>query len=299
MALRSTPNVETSGYSPYHILFGFEMRQPFDLQLVPRENLSGNVNQHVERVLEHLTTVRQLSADNSMEAKDKTKIRHDVKAKPSDFLPGETVLMKISKIDPDLSKKFGDKFSGPYYIRKVGPNDTYQLARCSDNVVLKTLVNAEKLKKYYDPDDHRGPPLIIEPAELHDNPDPILDQEPEENQPLGQDQERKRQEENDREQAPQKMKRNTVQGEETPQNNTQAAPKTQENTQEVWYECEKLLKTRGRGKNREFLVKWVGNHKPSWEPEENVSEFLIQQYFITHTKKGRSRKRQYQFFNRK
>ena len=299
MALRSTPNVETSGYSPYHILFGFEMRQPFDLQLIPRENLSGNAKQHVERVLEHLTTVRQLSADNSMEAKDKAKIRHDVKAKPSDFFPGETVLMKISKIDPDLSKKFGDKFSGPYYIRKVGPNDTYQLARCSDNVVLKTLVNAEKLKKYYDPDDHRAPPLIIEPAELHDNPDPILDQQPEENHPLGQDQERKRQEENNREQAPQKMKRNTVQGEETPQNNTQAAPKTQENTQEVWYECEKLLKTRGRGKNREFLVKWVGNHKPSWEPEENVSEFLIQQYFITHTKKGRSRKRQYQFFNRK
>ena len=94
MALRSTPKVETSGYSPYHILFGFEMRQPFDLQLKPRENLSGNAKQHVERVLEHLITVRQLSTDNSMEAKDKAKIRHDVKAKPSDFLPGETVLMK-------------------------------------------------------------------------------------------------------------------------------------------------------------------------------------------------------------
>ena len=51
MALRSIQYVETSGYSPYHIIFGFEMRQPFDLQLKLRLNLSGNDKQHVEGVL--------------------------------------------------------------------------------------------------------------------------------------------------------------------------------------------------------------------------------------------------------
>ena len=202
----------------------------------------------------------------------------------------------------DLSRKLGDKFCGPYYVRRIGPNDTYQLARCSDNVVLPTLVNAEKLRKYYDPDDHRAPPVPFEPAELHDPPDLTQNQQqdPVQNQPPDPSQNMPLERQQPQPHAQEKQTKESQVKKQNPQNgNTQDDSQTAQNLQEDWYEAEKLLRTRGRGKNRQFLVKWVGNHKPSWEPEDNVSEFLITQYFITHTKKGGRRKRQYQFFDKK
>lgn len=67
---------------------------------------------------------------------------------------------------------------------------------------------------------------------------------------------------------------------------------------EVWYKAVKLLKMKKQEGKPWFLVKWVGNHAPSWEPEENCSPYLKQQYYITHTKQGKKRRRKYRFFNK-
>ena len=57
------------------------------------------------------------------------------------------------------------------------------------------------------------------------------------------------------------------------------------------FPAEKLLRLRRVQGQKQFLVKWADGSKPTWEPEEFVSERLIQEYFITHTKTGGRRKR--------
>ncbi|VDI02277.1 Hypothetical predicted protein [Mytilus galloprovincialis] len=58
-----------------------------------------------------------------------------------------------------------------------------------------------------------------------------------------------------------------------------------------FYKAEKLLKLKRLQGKRHFLVKWADGSKPTWEPEEYVSEHLIRVYFSTHTNTGAKRKR--------
>ena len=55
------------------------------------------------------------------------------------------------------------------------------------------------------------------------------------------------------------------------------------------YNVEKLLRMRKRAGKRHFYVKWEDGSK-TWEPEENLSDDLIREYFVTHTKQGKKRK---------
>ena len=37
MAIRMSPNNESTGFSPYHMVFGKEMNVPFDISMLPKE----------------------------------------------------------------------------------------------------------------------------------------------------------------------------------------------------------------------------------------------------------------------
>ena len=76
MSLRSSPNLETSGFSPYKMLFGCEMRLPFDVNLIPRDNLGTDAKIHMEHLLGRLKLFQELAKDNSEAAKEKGIIRH-------------------------------------------------------------------------------------------------------------------------------------------------------------------------------------------------------------------------------
>ena len=48
-----------------------------------------------------------------------------------------------------------------------------------------------------------------------------------------------------------------------------------------------------------FLVKWKDGSPYTWEPEENISDTVLREYYSTHTKSGKRRKKkQMQFFQR-
>ena len=107
-------------------------------------------------------------------------MRHDLKAKPSDFQVGEQFLLKLNKVPTSLSKKLYDKYSGPYFIRTKVPNDTYEIVDCTTNKPHKSLLNASQLRHYYDPDDYRTPPDIITPEEAADDLMPTAEAYPQE-----------------------------------------------------------------------------------------------------------------------
>ena len=180
MSIRSTPNPESSGYSPFKMLFGDEMRLPFDTNLIPRETLGPDAKAHVTQLINRLKLVHEQAAKNTKIAQTESKAKHDVKAKESNFLLGEQVLLKVHKVRPGFTKKFEDKYTGPFYVRDKGPYDTYKIADCRNDKCVKNFINAQDLKRYYDPQNYRYEPpedesesdadtIVYDPNENDDN----------------------------------------------------------------------------------------------------------------------------------
>ncbi|KAH3796434.1 hypothetical protein DPMN_150002 [Dreissena polymorpha] len=79
-----------------------------------------------------------------------------------------------------LSKKLTPKFEGPYEIIDIGPNYTYQLKSIADGKISKSLINANRLKKYFDGESITKDDTSNEEPEpdLANNDENVLQQEP-------------------------------------------------------------------------------------------------------------------------
>ena len=283
MSIRSAPNTESSGFSPYKMLFGNEMRIPFDTALVPRETLGPEAKTHVTQLIDRLKLIHDQAAKNTELSQEESKHKHDIKAKESNFLIGEEVLLKVHKTKTGLTKKLHDKYMGRFYIKEKGPFDTYKIADCQTNKPVKNFINAQDLRRYYDPQNYRYEPPDEDLFEAESDDDTIIydPKDTDVNEPQVDDP--------------------TKAGEivETDENVQEVEGNNKHKRKpDVWYSVNKILKQRKVGQQKQFLVEWSDcRFKPSWQNEENVSEELKRQFYIQHTKSGKRRKRPYKYFN--
>ena len=152
MGFRRSPSSHSTKYSPYYLLFGEEMRLPFDVSLEPKDNINRETKQNIHEFIENLKITKTIVENNIQWHKQQNKERHDVQVKVPDFQIGDKVLIKVNKVHKGLSSKLYDKAGGPYRIIELGPNLTYKLKRCSDNKVNASYMNATNLRLYHDPD---------------------------------------------------------------------------------------------------------------------------------------------------
>ncbi len=54
MAFRMSPAVNSTGYSPYYIVFGKEMTLPLDVSLTPRETAQQQTKQYIDQLVQRL-----------------------------------------------------------------------------------------------------------------------------------------------------------------------------------------------------------------------------------------------------
>lgn len=148
MAFRSTPATESTGFSPYQLVFGKEMILPVDVGLLPKPSLPAQTKQFVDDLLNQLQIARDIAKKNMEFAKEKSKIRFDKKAKTPDFQVNDKVYLRQNAVKPGLSHKLSPKWVGPYTITKIGPNYTYKIKNCETNKLHKALVNATRLKHF-------------------------------------------------------------------------------------------------------------------------------------------------------
>ena len=251
MAIRSAPNTESSGYSPFKMLFGGEMRLPFDTTLIPRETLGPEAKTHVKQLIDRLKLIHEQATQNTELTQAESKQKHDTNAKPSNFLLREQVLWKINKHRQGYSKKFEDKCRGPYYIREKGPFDTYKIADCETNKLVKNFVNAKDLKRYYDPQNYRIETPQQEDTDTESDDDTIIyDPNDNDSETNNKDNENRVQNSgpiiNDQQQT---IIENTEQ-----QVNHQKRNLTQQQNKEVWYSANKILKQRKVGNSKQYLL---------------------------------------------
>ena len=163
-AYNTTPASQSTGFSPYFILFGQEYQLPVDIELQPHGSLPQSIKQRLETLLHHVDVTRKVAKENLIRAHDSMKVYYDRKTQTPVFTLGDKVWLDAPAMEVGKSKKLRYLFKGPYYICDELQNFTYQLRRCEDNTLLKSPVHANRLKRFYSPKDRLTNPTRDIPA---------------------------------------------------------------------------------------------------------------------------------------
>ncbi|CAC5420206.1 unnamed protein product [Mytilus coruscus] len=158
MALRMSTNTESTGYSPFQMLFGKEMNLPFDISVQPKDGMSKTAKDHLDTLIDRLKIVKDIAITSVENSQEKTKNRYDKKAEAPKFRVGNYVMLQSMKVPKGLSPKLHPKWDGPFYVVDVGQNNTCKLRRCSDHKLIKSRIHTNRMKPYIDPRDHRDIP---------------------------------------------------------------------------------------------------------------------------------------------
>ena len=127
MAHRATPATQSTGYSPYYLLFGKDMQRPIDVALRPKDSLPENTRECLDTFVENLKVTRAIAANNQQQQLEKNKVHFDKKAKQPDFKVGDLVKMKNHQKVVGRCPKLDPGWLHQFIIAEEGPNFTYKL----------------------------------------------------------------------------------------------------------------------------------------------------------------------------
>ena len=263
MAYRATPCTQSTQYSPFFLLFGREMRLPFDIAWVPKENLSHSAQDHLNTILRNLEDAREIATKNIEEAQKRYTKYYDGKTQQPKYEPGDKVWLHNPKVPIGLSKKFHRMWTGPYYITLKGPNYTFQLRACSDNKEVKSLVHSNRLKAFYDPSSRAVQPSGVTAENQQDTP-----------------------------QAGDTQADTAGGGSETAnndQNEDHLTPRGKGKRQ--WISIDKILACKRQGNKVYYRVKWAETGSTEWVLSGDVSDYAKREFHVQRTASGRKRKR--------
>uniref|UniRef100_A0A3P9KG95 Gypsy retrotransposon integrase-like protein 1 n=1 Tax=Oryzias latipes TaxID=8090 RepID=A0A3P9KG95_ORYLA len=121
-AYREVPQAST-GFSPFELLYGWDVQGPLDLlkkswEAKSTKTSERGVIQFVLEMRERLAKYREEAEVNQREAQRSRKTWYDQQARHRELLPGQKVLLLL----PSCTSKLLAKWQGPYTIlRRMGP----------------------------------------------------------------------------------------------------------------------------------------------------------------------------------
>ena len=270
MAYRMTPAMRSTEFSPYRLVFGREMVTAVDTDLIPKSTLPRSFQEHLSNIVNNLRLSQAVAAENVERNIAKNKTAHDTKARDPTFEKGQTVLLHSPHVPKGMSSKLHRSWGGPYYIVDCGPNHTFQLRHCVTHKPLKSLVHANRLKTYNDPQDRNY--AQVEGAQEDVTVSDDLFQLPG-NTDLNQD----------GQQGPVGTSDTQVTSDMSQPVSTDQEVKDQ--PQPV---IERVLCAR---RKRWYKVKWLDVSKTEWVTEDHVPSSVQRDYFLSHTMTGRTKRK--------
>ena len=149
-AYREVPQ-STTGFSPFELLYGREVRGPLDVlreEWEVSKKSDESVLSHILQVRERLEEMSELVSENVREAQRCQKLWYDQNTRERVLEPGEEVLVLL----PTSSNKLLAKWQGPYrVIRRVGEVN-YELSM-PDKRRRKAIFHVNMLKKWHQAED--------------------------------------------------------------------------------------------------------------------------------------------------
>ena len=152
---------ETTGFTPFQLIYGRQAKLPVELKVVTFKDLSESYEQALMKrtliLIEKLSHDQNKAKSNIESSQSKMRSRSK---KPSDRLKiGDKVLVHRTDLQNNLSAKLMEKWIGPYFVHDVLDKNLYKL-RNMDGRKVKQIVNGNRLKIYHD--QHLEPIVLIE-----------------------------------------------------------------------------------------------------------------------------------------
>ena len=114
---------ESTGFSPFEMLYGHRVRGPLDILKEFWEGdrkSSESIVEYVLKMRRRIAVMKSLAHENQIESQRKQKTYYDRKARDRSFGEGDKVLVLL----PSSSKKLAAEWQGPYMVRRpTGPVD--------------------------------------------------------------------------------------------------------------------------------------------------------------------------------
>ncbi len=141
-AYRTSIN-ETTGYSPFEVVYGRHPCLPMDTLLQPKFRYMGEdyLPTMIERLHHVYTDVKQ----NILQAQDRNKHYHDRKLNPEDLRVGDLVYYCVPNIDPGPSQKLGNSWRSQFQVVEKISEVTYRIRHQPSGV--SKVVHLENLRK--------------------------------------------------------------------------------------------------------------------------------------------------------
>ena len=132
---------DSTGYSPYHLMFGREARLPIDIcfGISPNGESETSYQQYVARMRKELQKAYQLASDAATKSHLKNKARYDQRVRDSPLEKGDRIL--IQNLGLKGKHKLQDRWkSTPYVVVEKLPNlPVYKVKPEHGTGVVKTL----------------------------------------------------------------------------------------------------------------------------------------------------------------
>jgi hypothetical protein len=147
---------KTTGYSPYQLMYGSQSVIPVELDteswyvsnwkypMTEKELLAARIKQLAKRELDQETArsmMQRMKEANKRYFDSKANVRKEP------LNNGDLVLLYESQYDNRISKKFLLQWTGPYVIKRVFRNGTYEIAQLDDSASEVVAGNRLKLFK--------------------------------------------------------------------------------------------------------------------------------------------------------
>ena len=154
-AYNTTMCTESTQFVPFYLMYGRLPLNPIDTIVLPNFHKNDDVRESIVKLQE----AREIARQNIIETQVVMKQRFDEKANPQDFEPGDLVWIYFMEIMVGGSKKFLNRYSGPYILlEKVNPV-AFTVAHAHNNKRLKNIVHVNRMKRFH----HRTvKPMAIE-----------------------------------------------------------------------------------------------------------------------------------------
>lgn len=262
LAFRTSPN-ETTGESPFYLLYGREPLLPMDVSLMPPPDPASSIAEHRRRIVKQIELAQRLARENIMRTQQKMKAYYDKRAADPDFVEGQQVWVFTPKTYKGLSKKLLHNYHGPYrVVEKLSPVH-YRLRTCS-NKPVSSIVHANR-------------PIEPPTAPVEDTPFLTVDDFPPDSFASSREERH-----TTRDAEPDSPTAGEQRGSLPHDPNTKSAELIDNQTV---FNAEQLLESRTFEGTTQYLVKWAGFplSEATWEPVQNILDPRLLKEFRART----------------
>ena len=146
----TTKNASTN-YTPFFLVHGREARLPVDVQFeIPSLDTEGNITYYPYMLKDKLAAARVIAKENITKSQERSSKYYNEKRKPSDFKLNDDVLVYNPRSYKGKTNKILHRFTGPFRIIEVRPNNTVKIKSLSGRKLKKEeeIVNVDFLKDF-------------------------------------------------------------------------------------------------------------------------------------------------------